>query len=361
MGFTVDTFQLGLFAGIVQDSARDASAAQRFAEQNLHIGAQPGLLAHFAGSHEQVKAEIISALTNVAVVLDAGGAALDRAAQMYTTTDRHTAEHLDNTYPDPGGPAQLPPLPGIGNTNQPIAVMHAAVPATRLAPPKEPEEFRNPVQIVNDLGNMISLGYWTQKVLDATIHINPVDEFSQWMVGDWEQFAKAADTLNSLSWFCADLSQDISANTNAVLTHWTGAAADQTFQYFTSFATTVRTYADGLAALRDKYLEAAQGVWEFAESVKDIIQQIFDYIFWAAIESGAGIVLSETAIAPSLLWSLAALQCSAIVKDWQSITNLLMQTQNAIRIVSGVILTLVGDQGMFKQHPLPAAYHHPGA
>jgi hypothetical protein len=230
-----------------------------------------------------------------------------------------------------------------------------------LTPPKEPEEFQNPIKIVNDLGNMISPGYWTQQVLDATIHVNPVDELAQWTVGDWEQFAKAADALNSLSWFCADLSEDISANANAALTHWTGAAADEAFQYFTSFATTIKGYADGLAALRDKYLEAAKGVWEFAESVKDIIQQIFDNVFWAAVEAAAGAALSETVIGPAVLWSLAALQCAAIVKDWESITRLLMQIQNTVRMIHGGILTLVGDRGMFSSHPPPAAYHHPGA
>lgn len=361
MGFIVDTFQLGLFAGIVKDSARDASTAQHFAEQNLQIGEQPGLLAQFVGSHEQAKGEIVGALANVATALDAGGAALDRAVRMYTSTDRQTAERLDSTYPDPGGPPQLPPLPGIGTPNDPIAIMHGTFPATRLTPPKEPEEFQNPIKIVNDLGNMISPGYWTEQVLDATIHVNPVDELSQWMVGDWEQFAKAADTLNSLSWFCTDLSQDISANANAVLTHWRGAAADQAFQYFTSFATTIKGYADGLAALRDKYIEAAKGVWEFAESVKDIIQQIFDNVFWAAVAAAAGTVLSETVIGPAVLWSLAALQCAAIVRDWESITKLLMQIQNTVRMIHGGILTLVGDRGMFSSHPLPAAYHHPGA
>lgn len=342
MGFTVDTFQFGLFAGIVKDTARDASDAQSFSEQHLQIGEQPGLLAEFAGSHEQVKGEIVSALTNVAIVSDDSGAALDRAVQMYTSIDDETADELDSTYPDPGGPPELPPLPGIGPLNDSVAIMHAAFPATRLTPPKQPEEFQNPIQIVNDLGNMISPGYWAQQVLDATIQVNPVEEAAQWIAGDWEKFAKAADALNSLSWFCAGLSQDISANANAVLTHWTGAAADEAFQHFTSFATAVKGYADGLAALRDKYLEAAKGVWEFAESVKDLIQQIFDNIFWAAVEAAAGAVLSETVIGPVALWSLAGLECAAIVKDWESITRLLMRIQHAVRFIHGGILTLIG-------------------
>ncbi|KAA9163638.1 hypothetical protein FPZ12_009035 [Amycolatopsis acidicola] len=114
-----------------------------------------------------------------------------------------------------------------------------------------------------------------------------------------------------------------------------GSAADQAFQYFSSVATIVRGYADGLASLRDKYLEAAKGAWEFAEAANDLVQQIFDQVFWAALEAGAGAALSETVIAPAVLWSLAALQCSAIVRDWDSITKLLMQIQNAVRAVHG--------------------------
>lgn len=94
MGFTVEAYQLGLFAGVVSDSARDASAAQRFADQNVQIGRQPGLLAQFVGSHEQAKAE----------QADRGSEALQQLAAVRTPEPKlatqQKREPVDDEYED---------------------------------------------------------------------------------------------------------------------------------------------------------------------------------------------------------------------------------------------------------------------
>ena len=66
------------------------------------------------------------------------------------------------------------------------------------------------------------------------------------MAGDWEQFAKASDTLNSLSFFCGDLAQDLKVNISALLTSWSGNAANEAFLYFNGLGDAVNGYAAGL-------------------------------------------------------------------------------------------------------------------
>ncbi|MFF0146576.1 WXG100 family type VII secretion target [Amycolatopsis sulphurea] len=336
------------------------AAAEKFADRNLKIGAQPGLIADLVGSHEQAKAEILTALRSLEKVCEASAAELDRAWQMYDRNDHASAGRLDQTYPDPGGPPPMPPLPGIPAPRGPEAVQQTTFPVGRLTEPKA-DGFTNPLQLLNDLGNLLSPGYWSQKVLESTIGVNPAQEFSGWVAGDWEQFAKASDALNSLSFFCSDAGQDLKATVNALLTSWSGNAANEAFQYFTRLGEVVNDYSRGLADLRDKYREAAQGVWEFSESINDLIQSIFDNVFWAAIEVAAGAALSETVVGAAAFWGLAALECKGIVDDWKQMTNLLMNIQNTIRIIHGGILDVAGASGTFQAHPLPAGYDHPGA
>jgi uncharacterized protein YukE len=280
---------------------------------------------------------------------------------MYDQIDRASAQQLDHTYPDPGGPPQLPDLPGMPSGSAPQAVLQTTFPSGRLTGPKKPDGFTNPVQLINDLGNMISPGYWAQKFLEVTIQVNPVQEFSNWVSGDWEQFAKASDTLNSLSWFCSDVGNDLMVNISALLTTWSGNAANAAFEYFNTLGNRVNGYGQALAMLRDKYNEAAKGVWEFSESINDIIQNIFDSIFWGTMEAIAGGILAETGVGPAILWSLAALECKSIVDGWKQATNLLMNIQNTIRMIHGGILDIIGTNGAFQAHPLPAGYDHPGA
>ncbi|WP_155540826.1 hypothetical protein [Amycolatopsis camponoti] len=359
MGFMVDTFQIGSYGGIVRNHHDDTKVAEGFAETNLQIGAQPGLIAELVGSHEQAKGQIVKALTALASVCEASSAELDRARQMYDRVDAGSAERLDQTYPDPGRPPQMPSVPGLPADTSTQVVRQTAFPAERLKPPQA-ADFSNPIQLVNDLGNLISAGYWAQQFLDATIQVNPVEEFSNWVAGDWEQFAKASDALNSLSFFAADLAQDLKTNITVLLTSWTGNAANEAFQYFSGLTDTVNGYAEGLGALRDKYREAAQGVWEFSETINDVIQDIFDSIFWGAIELAAGGVLAETVVGPAVLWSLAALECKNVVDGWKQMTNLLMNVQNTVRLIHGGVLDIIGSGGNFEAHPLPAGYDHPG-
>ncbi|GAB3899931.1 hypothetical protein ACFQ1S_03080 [Kibdelosporangium lantanae] len=358
--FQVDTVQLGMYAGIVKAHGQDSVAARQFAEKSLQIGAQPGLLAEFVGSHEEAKHDIVAALQNLEAVCSASGTELERAGQMYDTVDKDSADSLDRTYPDPGGPTKLPDLPGMPSPSERQAVIQTTFPNGRLTEPKKPDGFHNPIQILNDLGNMISPGYWAQKFLEVTIRVNPVQEFSNWIAGDWEQFAKASDALNSLSWFCSDVGQDVLINMSALSTQWTGNASNEAYHYFNTLGSLIKGHGEALATLRDKYNEAAQGVWEFSESINDIIQGIFDSIFWGTLEAIAGGALAETGIGAAALWGLAALECKDIVEGWKRATNLLMNIQNATRIIHGGVLDVIGTNGAFQAHPLPAGYNHPG-
>lgn len=361
MTFKVDSFQLGMYAGIVRNHHEDAVAAKEFAEKNLHIGSQPGVLVSLVGSHEEARRDVISALTALVEVCGAAATELDRTWRMYDSVDRAEAERLDGTYPQSEGRPEVPPLPGQSGESMPMAITQHYIPAGRLSEPKPLHGFTNPMQPINDIGNLISVGFWAQKFLEATIRVNPVQEASQWVAGDWEQFAKAASTLHSLSWFCTDVAEDQRVNINALLDHWTGNAANSAFQYFNNLGHRVGDYSAALATLREKYMEAARGAWEAAEALSDIIQGIFDNIFWASAAAIAGGVLAETVVGPAILWSFAALECKNMVELWQDATRLIMAIQNTIRGIHGSVLELVGTNGAFQTHPLPAGYDHPGA
>jgi len=361
MAFSVDPLQIANYKVIVEAHGRDAANAKKFAEDHLTIGEQPGLLADWVGTHEQVKNEVVQALGSLADLLAACGTELDRTVNMYFATDDAQAAQLDNTYPDPGKPAGLPELPGPVDEDGMSMVMSQNSPSMRLNEPKKPDGFTNPVQVINDVGNAISPGYWTGQFLDATIQVNPIQEAANWVAGDWEQFAKSADALNNLAWCTRDIADDLGGNITALTATWQGNSANEAAAYFRGVCDTIGDYSSGLATLRNKYMEAAKGVWEFSEAISDLIQSIFDSIFWGGMELVAGGVLAETVVAPAVLWSLAALECQSIVEDWGNVVKLLNHVQNAVRALHGGVLDVIGSRGSFTPHPLPAGYDHPGA
>jgi hypothetical protein len=74
----VDTFPLSMYAGIVENHQQDSTVAWQFADKNLQIGSQPGLIADLAGSHEDAKRDVVAALRSLDTALEASGAELDR-------------------------------------------------------------------------------------------------------------------------------------------------------------------------------------------------------------------------------------------------------------------------------------------
>src|SRR4051794_22691395 len=147
MAFTVDTFQVGLYGGIVRNHHDDAKTAEGFAQANLQVGAQPGLIAELVGSHEQAKGEIVKALTALTSVCEASSAELDRTRQMYDRVDAGSAERLDQTYPDPGSPPQMPSVPGLPADTSTQAVRQLAFPAERLKPPQQVKPGRGVLEL----------------------------------------------------------------------------------------------------------------------------------------------------------------------------------------------------------------------
>lgn len=69
----------------------------------------------------------------------------------------------------------------------------AGDPAGRLNQPHPPKEFEDPNKILNSIGDALSPGYWTSKILEETIGYNPLKEVSKYVAGDWESFAEVGD------------------------------------------------------------------------------------------------------------------------------------------------------------------------
>lgn len=93
-----------MYAGIVKNHHGDSDSAWRFADRTLQIGAQPGLLAEIAGSHEEAKRDVVAALQGLAKCLEACGAELDRTWRMYDASDHAAAEGSTAPTPIPVDP-----------------------------------------------------------------------------------------------------------------------------------------------------------------------------------------------------------------------------------------------------------------
>jgi uncharacterized protein YukE len=353
LGFHASPDLIRQLGGILDQQEQHSEVASSYANDNLGISDNAdGLIAEFLTAHETVQSQIKTALQQLTAVCKEDALSLKEAAKYYETTEEAEAQRVDNAYPGKDAPT-VPKFIG------PFILRETMVPEGRLSQPKEPDEFQDPMTVVNTLSSFFSPGYWTQEVLDVLLHVRPADEVSTWIAGDWTAFAKCGSAFNSLGFFCSDIGVNIRDNHQLLLRAWSGKAANASFEYFQRLSASLEEHKKAFEKLRDNYHNVALAVWEFSKVAGDLVQIIYDEVFWIVAELVAGGIMAETVIAPAILWSVAAWQCVQIVRAWGKVGDLFDAVKLITRTAHAEILAVMSDQGGFKAHPLPGSYQHP--
>ncbi|MEU0882025.1 hypothetical protein ABZ345_25710 [Lentzea sp. NPDC005914] len=340
------------FSEILGKQEEHTEAAERYAKAHLEISDQSdGIIAELLTTHDQLQAQINEVLAQLKAVCVTNTKAMAATARYYRNTDETVARQFENKLPE----TQHPPVtPFVG----PFVLRETMVPEGRLTPPQSAPEPLDPMAVIDALNNLTSPGWYAANVLEVLIGVNPADEVSKWIAGDWEAFSKCCGAFNSLGFFCSDIGVNIMDNHRLLLNAWSGKAADGSYDYFNRLATSLEQHKDAFVKLKGEYEKVAAGVREFAKVAGDLVQDIFDKVFWIVAEAVAGGVMAESVVAPAVLWAVAAWQCMQVVKTWGRIGELFQALSYIVRTAKGEILMVMSDSG-FKAHPLPGSYGHP--
>ena len=355
LNFSVRPDDIGKFSDVLGRQQEHTEQGKKYSHTNLNLATEDkGLLSILIGAHQEVQETVFKSLDELSSACAQSKGELQEAASLYRNTDAANAERLDRSYPEAHRPPAAPVQQGsqLGETNNP---------ESELKPPGPPEGFQNPLQPIVTITNLLSPGYWVQQALEATIGTNPVQEVSELVAGNWEEYAKCASAFLALGKFVSGVASNISTNNDRLDDVWNGNAADGAYAYFSNLAKSIAAHQDGYNDLHGKYQEAAKGVWEFSLFIAGEIQGLFDKLFWIAVEAAAGAALAETGVGPVLMWSIAAFQCKQVVDEWGRISKEILNIQRLVRTVHGNILTAIGSTGSFQSYPLPnGGYQHPG-
>ncbi|MCK2236589.1 MULTISPECIES: WXG100 family type VII secretion target [unclassified Crossiella] len=232
--------------------------------------------------------------------------------------------------------------------------------ATHLVPPGKPEEFDDPLKIINAISDGLSPSWWLNEILAATIGVNPLQELTNQLTGDWESYARCAAAWESLGKCMSAVSESLQRGLGPLDSGWQGNAADSAQVYFRDLSKAISEKQQILHQLHEEYLTAARGAWEFAKAAGDVIKDLLDAAIIAAIEVAAGAALGWTGVGIAIAWALAALECAKIVKLWADFVKLLNTAQKVMYGVHGAVTTATGLLGNVKSIPFPeTTYNHP--
>jgi len=169
----------------------------------------------------------------------------------------------------------------------------------------------------------------------------------------WEQLASATGAIgdnvdNGLRWLAAD---------------WQGQAGDAAMHYFDYMGTSLHSHRDVFEFLHDKYVEMARDVWLVSKTLADLIKAIMDHAIVAGLAVLGAAGLSWTGVGAGISWSVAAWECSQILKLWAEASGKIATIQTAI---TGFVGLFTGPDAVslreITPQPMPATdYDHPGA
>lgn len=235
-------------------------------------------------------------------------------------------------------------------------------PADTLTDPQARQALPQPIDEVLSVGDWLNLSHWVMKAIELVCDVNP----GQWVVnqfaGDWESFAKVADTMRNIGKFDATCGQNIAEGKDAMFQGWKGHAADRANTYFSGLAGAVGQEQSALDAVAKEIDTTAFGIWGVAKTLDSLLESLLDALIGAGIALAAAAASSETIIGGIIGGAAAAWEIKEAMTIWKQVIEAHDKAYNLAVGLSGTLAGLLGALHGLKDHPLPAgAYDHPGA
>ncbi|TDV51045.1 hypothetical protein [Actinophytocola oryzae] len=369
MGFFVRPEALDSYAKLVERNGINLSLT------NVHLGGESRLentdgvwIQHLLDAHTETVDRILTSLAQGFNQMGASADELARTASYYRSVDQTQAARLDATFvasprPPLGAPGPVSTQrPGEQGPTEAIAGDDIRNPLTHLTEPGDPSDFSDPLALFNTLGDYPSPTWWINQVLDDTIGVNPMEYVNQLVIGDWKGFARCGTMWAQLAGAADDIGDNLDNGLRWLAADWQGKAGDAATYYFDYAGKALHSHADVFRVLHNKYVDIARHVWLCSKTLADIIKAIMDTAFVAGLAVLAGTSLSWTGVGAGISWSVAAWECSQILKLWGEATAAISEIQMAI---TGFVGMATSPDGVTLREitplPMPVVdYDHPG-
>ena len=207
----------------------------------------------------------------------------------------------------------------------------------------------------------LSPTYYLGGVVQALTGANPWVETAAWISGDWEGVQRVASALRNLADFQADFAEQTTAELTTVRSTWEGNAASGAETWFSGLASSVASQAPDLRSMAGELDSIAFGMYETANAVRGLIEQMGDLaVLWLA-NSAAMAAIGWTGIGGAALAASMAVIIYKLGSTWQTLLTVQTSVWNGVQATVGVIAGYLGGLEDLDLHALPSSsYDHPG-
>jgi hypothetical protein len=198
-GFQVDEPTLDTFAQRLDLLARDLPSARGYTSSHVD-GGQPNDKWILSGANAKVddlRRSVLRVLTDLEDVTKGSSAMVRITAKAYRDADAATDRRLRAIDEIPSGEDPYAPQPRCWVPGHPPD-WHVT---DTLTDPQAPHPMPPLGQEMLSFQSKISIAWGLNWLINEICGVNPFEETAAWVSGDFEQFARAADTLAHLGEF----------------------------------------------------------------------------------------------------------------------------------------------------------------
>ena len=312
-----------------------ASYVRDHAEIDIfNVGAPQSLLAIIAPSHDKVCEEVRKTGARVTETLWTSARELDDAASTYEDCEHQGAAQLGRVWPREDmeaadrsvGPVRRPPVDRT--TGGPGGYGLEPAPERHLVPPRNvvPDD---PMKKITDVTDKFGTTDTIMAIVKEITGTNPVEEVSQLLAGNWEEFGRCADVWNRLSLAVEDLSYYVWRGNRHLDGTWQGNASDHCYDYHHRLAFAIKGLKAPLQTLATSYRHAAIATNVRAGLVGDGIKQLLDM----------AIVAGLARLSPAAAAAVAAPMGVRIGKIVAGIDDII----RSLRVAFGAVANTIAD------------------
>jgi hypothetical protein len=213
-----------------------------------------------------------------------------------------------------------------------------AEPQALLVPPRGINGYPDTLlDSIDDVMSLLSPSAWVLELVYGTLRVDPFQEISSYLTGDWKSFARCVDLWRTLAEAHRAMSMNLRRGTDLLDATWDGVAADTAVAYFQDLTSYLDSMERTLRKCSEQYEHLAFLTWNTTRGVAVLLQSLIDSAIIAAAALAAGGATAGTVVGPAAGTAVAGLEVATMLRLWYAIANLLSVLETAVLGFGGAI------------------------
>lgn len=231
-------------------------------------------------------------------------------------------------------------------------------PESHLLDPVAAEPIPSSLDGVMNLPALTSVTFYIAKFSNL-VGLPTTADLGDWVAGDWERVARAADACRNLGQFSTELASEARRELGTLEATWHGNAAGAASDYFSRFADQLDSNGRSFAQIATQLEQTTIGVHQAAKAIGALVDLAIDLGIAFALKSSALVASAATGVGAAAAVVTSPALVALVVKGIKVVNDILTVQGRASALCAafvGAVAPPLATLKGFSEMSVPAPY-----